>query len=194
MKKTSIFLALIMAVLFVAGCAGKNTSSETNITPNSVEEQVKDNKKEESPKKSESEKEADPVEETNVSTDLEGVKNAIITIVGIESPTDIKASDLSNLYGIEEADVKRSACFITGESPFPGEIVMIEAIDKDAASVIESQLKKRLADFKEKAKSYDEDNYKLAQNCSVDRKGCVVTMFLSSQNANIKVLTNALIK
>ena len=120
--------------------------------------------------------------------------NAIITVVGIQSPTAIKTSELSSLYGIKESDVKQTACFITGESPFPGEIVMIEAVDKDAASAIESQLKKRLEDFKEQSKSYDEDNYKLAQNCSVDRKGLIVTMFLSSQSANIKVLTNALIK
>ncbi len=197
MNKISIFLALIIAMVFVAGCTDKNTASETPITPNSVEEQVMDDKKEEeekTPEKEESEKKADPVKEANVSTDLEGVKNAIITIVGIGSPTEIKTSELSSLYNIKEADVKQSACFITGESPFPGEIVMIEATDKDAASAIEAQLRKRLKDFKEQSKSYDEDNYKLAQNCSVDRKGCVVTMFLSSQNANIKILTNALIK
>lgn len=209
MKKLSALLAIIMiAAMFLAGCGNKKEATNSNKEVNSenkaevkidsqIEEETdeKQSDKEEAPV-SEEKPEAKPAEEVKSSTavNLEAVKNAIITIVGVADPLDVPTSRLSSLYGIDASLVKQSACFVTIEGAFPDEIVMIEAVNEDAASSIKALLNNRLAEVKEQSKSYDAENYALAQQCSVDKKGLFVTMFLTPQHANMKVIYEGLVK
>lgn len=209
MKRLSALLAIIMiAAMCLAGCGNKkeatsnnkevNSENKTEVKIDSQSEEETDAKqsdKEEAPV-SEEKSEAKPAEEGKSSTavNLEAVKNAIITIVGVADPLDVPTSRLSSLYGIDASLVKQSACFVTIEGAFPDEIVMIEAVNEDAASSIKSLLNNRLAEVKEQSKSYDAENYALAQQCSVDKKGLFVTMFLTPQHANMKVIYEGLVK
>lgn len=208
MKRLSALLAIIMiAAMCLAGCGNKKEASNNNKEVNSenkadvkidsqVEEEIdeKQSDKEEAPV-SEEKPEAKPAEEKNsTAVNLEAVKNAIITIVGVTDPLDVPTSRLSSLYGIDASLVKQSACFVTIEGAFPDEIVMIEAVNEDAASSIKSLLNNRLAEVKEQSKSYDAENYALAQQCSVDKKDLFVTMFLTPQHANMKVIYEGLVK
>ena len=210
MKRLSALLAIIMiAAMCLAGCGNKkeatnnnnkevNSENKAEVKIDSQSEEETDEKqsdKEEAPV-SEEKPEAKPAEEVKSSTavNLEAVKNAIITIVGVADPLDVPTSRLSSLYGIDASLVKQSACFVTIEGAFPDEIVMIEAVNEDAASSIKSLLNNRLAEVKEQSKSYDAENYALAQQCSVDKKGLFVTMFLTPQHANMKVIYDGLVK
>lgn len=209
MKRLSALLAIIMiAAMCLAGCGNKkeatnnnkevNSENKAEVKIDSQSEEETDEKqdvKEEAPV-SEEKPEAKPAEEEKSSTavNLEAVKNAIITIVGVADPLDVPTSRLSSLYGIDASLVKQSACFVTIEGAFPDEIVMIEAVNEDAASSIKSLLNNRLAEVKEQSKSYDAENYALAQQCSVDKKGLFVTMFLTPQHANMKVIYEGLVK
>ncbi len=208
MKKLSALLAIIMvASMCLTGCGNKketannekvNPENKAEVTIDSQNEEETDEKqdvKEEAPV-SEEKPEAKPAEEekSSAAVNLESVKNAIITIVGIQDPLDVPTSRLSSLYGIESSLVKQSACFVTIEGAFPDEIVMIEAVDEAAANSIKALLDNRLEEVKEQSKSYDAENYALAQQCSVDKKGCFVTMFLTPQHANMKVIYNGVVK
>lgn len=208
MKRLSALLAIIMiAAMCLAGCGNKKGASNNNKEVNSenkaevkidsqVEEETdgKQSDKEEAPV-SEEKPEAKPAEEKNsAAVNLEAVKNAIITIVGVADPLDVPTSRLSSLYGIDSSLVKQSACFVTIEGAFPDEIVMIEAVNEEAANSIKALLNNRLAEVKEQSKSYDAENYALAQQCSVDKKGLFVTMFLTPQHANMKVIYEGLVK
>lgn len=210
MKKLSVLLTTIMLVVtLLAGCGSKKeTVSDKKAAPESKEEIVTDSQSEEtSDEKQSTEKgekapapakkpQAEPTEEKEdtPATSLESVKNAIITIAGIKDPLDVPTARLSSLYGIEPSMVKQSACFVTIEGAFPDEIVMIEAVDEAAADSIAALLNNRLAEVKEQSKSYDAENYALAQQCSVDKKGCFVTMFLTPQHANMKIIYDGLTK
>lgn len=208
MKKLSALLAIIMvAAMCVTGCGSKketvdnkevNSESKAEVKIDSQNEEEIDERqdiKEEAPA-SEEKPETKPAEEEKGSSavNLEAVKNAIVTIVGIADPLDVPTSRLSSLYGIESSLVKQSACFVTIEGAFPDEIVMIEAVNEEAASTIKNLLNNRLAEVKEQSKSYDAENYALAQQCSVDKEGLFVTMFLTPQHANMKVIYNGLVK
>lgn len=209
MKKLSVLLTIIMLVVMsMAGCgSNKEAASNNDVTSETKKEAKVDSqaekatdekqsdKKEKAPVSNEKPKaESAQEKKDTASVNLESVKNAIITIAGIQDPLDVPTARLSSLYGIEASLVKQSACFVTIEGAFPHEIVMIEAIDEDAAKSITALLNNRLAEVKEQSKSYDAENYALAQQCSVDRNGCFVTMFLTPQHANMKVIYNGLAK
>ena len=207
MKKLSLLLAIIMiASICVTGCGNKKeTSNNEKVNPENKAEVNIDSQNEEEPDEKQNDKEETPVseekpdakpaeeKEITATVNLEAVKNAIIAIVGISDPLDVPTSRLSSLYGIESSLVKQSACFVTIEGAFPDEIVMIEAANEEAANTIKSLLNNRLAEVKEQSKSYDAENYALAQQCSVDKKGLFVTMFLTPQHANMKVIYDGLV-
>ena len=128
------------------------------------------------------------------SVDLTKVLDAIITGVEAKDPLIIPADRLSSLYGIEAALVKQSACYVTVEGAFPDEIVLIEAVSEEAAATIQGLLETRLSEVKEQSKSYDPDNYALAQKCTVDKKGTYVSMFLAPEHVKMKSIFDSHVK
>lgn len=207
MKRLSALLAIIMiAAMCVTGCGNKKEALENKETNSGNKAEVNaDSQNEETDEKQSAEEDAPVSEEksqtelaqekeSSTSVSLEAIKNTIITIVGVADPLDVPTSRLSSLYGIEPSLVKQSACFVTIEGAFPDEIVMIEAVNEEAAVSIKSLLNNRLAEVKEQSKSYDAENYALAQQCSVEKKGLFVSMFLTPQHANMKVIYDGLVK
>ena len=100
----------------------------------------------------------------------------------------IETESLNTLYGIDASVIKQSASFVTMAGTFPHEVIMIEAIDKEAVKVIEEALGKKLDEVMVQSKSYDAENYKLAQQCKVIVKGNFVTLLLSPDHAQIQTI------
>ena len=124
--------------------------------------------------------------ETNKEIDIDSVKSKIISDLSIEGAMDVDAGRLIDLYGIEEKDIEKSACYVTMDGVFPDEIVMIKATDADAAKRIEEKLNKRLEEVKVQFESYDAENYALAQECKVIKEGNYVALFLSAKHADME--------
>lgn len=122
--------------------------------------------------------------------DIAAVKDQIISELGVEGALDLAPERLLALYGIDEADIAESACFITMGGAFPDEIVMIKATDADAAGRIEEKLNTRLDEIKVQSQSYDPENYALAQECKVLKEGNVVALFISAQHAQMEAIFN----
>lgn len=122
--------------------------------------------------------------------DINTVKEQIIADLSIEGAMDLAPARLLALYGIEEADIKESACFVTMDGIFPDEIVMIKATDADAADRIEAKLNTRLDEIKVQSQSYDPENYAIAQECKVFREGNVVALFVSAKHADMEAIFN----
>lgn len=122
------------------------------------------------------------------SVDLNAIKYQIISDLSMEGTMDMDTAMLNSLYGIEEADVKDSACFATMEGVFPDEIIMVRAADSDAAGRIEEKLQTRLAAVLAQSKNYDAENYEIAQKCKVTVNGDVVALFVSSQHEAMQVI------
>jgi len=101
---------------------------------------------------------------------------------------------LSDLYGIDSSLVKQAASYVTIEGAFPDEIVIVEAVSEKDAETIAILLENRLSEVKEQSKSYDPENYALAQQCTVGRKGCFVSMFLAPEHAKMNEIFNRYVK
>ncbi len=206
MKKLSIFLAMVMLLTVCFSSCGAN---EVPVTENNPEKQVAEetqsDKAENTPKtpdEAENPSEEAPSFEEPVSkeeaktpsVDLTAVKNAIVSGAGVVDPLDVPTARLESLYGIDTSLVKQAASFVTIEGAFPDEIVMIEAVSEEAAEMIQLLLGIRLSEVKDQSKSYDPENYALAQQCTVGKKGAFVSMFLAPQHAKMKAIFDSYVK
>ncbi len=124
--------------------------------------------------------------------DIAAVKETIVTDLAIEGSMDIDSSRLLDLYGIAAEDIEEAACYITMDGVFPEEIIMVKAVDADAAKRVEEKLNARIEEVKVQSQSYDAENYALAQECKVIKEGNYVAMFLSAKHAEMEtIFTNA---
>lgn len=119
----------------------------------------------------------------NTAVDIAAVKEQIINDLKIDGAMEVSSSRLLDLYGIEEAWIADSQCFVTMDGVFPDEIIMVRATDKSAVTQIEEKLTARLNEVKVQSQSYDPENYAIAQECKVITDDTVVALFLSPDHA-----------
>ena len=121
-----------------------------------------------------------------VTKDIIAIKDTILSQLQITDAMDLPAERLLDLYGIETAQIKTSACFITMGGAFPDEIVMVEATDAAAAKAVAEKLNARLADVKNQAQNYDAESYALLEKCKVTTTGLYVTLFISAKSESMQ--------
>lgn len=126
--------------------------------------------------------------------DLSTVKTKIVEDLKIDGAMDIASDKLMDLYGISQDKIKQSACFVTMAGVFPDEVIMLEATDASAASDIEGKLNNRLSEVKNQSKSYDAENYALAQKCAVQKDGNYICLFLSAKYEQMQNIYNGFVK
>ena len=126
--------------------------------------------------------------------DIAALKETIVTDLAVADAMDVDASRLIDLYGIAAEDIEEAACYITMDGVFPEEVIMVKAVDADAAARVEEKLNERIEQVKVQSQSYDAENYALAQECKVIKEGNTVAMFLSPKHADMEKLFNAAAK
>ena len=104
---------------------------------------------------------------------------------------DLAPERLLALYGIEEADIADSACYVTMDGVFPDEIVIIKASGAEAAKRVREKLSARLEEIMVQSQSYDPENYAIAQECSVQQSGEVIALFMSPNHKAMEDIFNA---
>lgn len=124
-------------------------------------------------------------EEQLETVSLTDVRTAVLDGVGIADPLFLESEMLADLYGITEDLLTQSAGFVTMSGTFPDEVIFTEAVDEAAALAIEEALLRRLDEVLVQSKTYDAENYALAQECSVVRIGLYVGLILSPLHAEI---------
>ena len=129
-----------------------------------------------------------PDEPADVSVDLAAVRTDIQTQLGITDALPLETDALLNLYGIDSSWVAQSASFVTMAGTFPDEVILVEAVDETAAASIQEKLQNRLNEVLVQSESYDPDNYKAAQSCSVRVNGCYVALILSPKQADMAAI------
>ena len=89
--------------------------------------------------------------EGNVSEmDLSALCTQMTTQLGATDAFVLDTASLMGLYGISAEVVKQSSGFVTMSGTFPDEIVMVEAVDEDAADTVQSCLQSPLVILKSK--------------------------------------------
>lgn len=118
--------------------------------------------------------------------DIAKAKEQIVSDLQIENPADMEPDDLLSYYGIAAEDVEQSACFLTMAGAFPDEVIMIQAVDTDAAARVQEKLEARLETVKATSKNYDAESYQVAQTCKVQVDGRYVALFVSANHEKME--------
>ena len=93
--------------------------------------------------------------------------------------------DLNRYYSIAEEDVKQFAAELTTQASQYNEVIIIEAVDADAAGRIATQLNSHLDAQLNTAKSYDKDAVAMIESCSVKQSDNIVYLVISDKSADI---------
>ena len=95
------------------------------------------------------------------------------------------ADELNRYYSIDTADVKQFAAEIDPNNNAPVEIVLIEAVDADAASRVESALTTRYNAIYSQYSSYTPEQLDMVKACKVTKDGNFVSMIVADKGADM---------
>ena len=97
----------------------------------------------------------------------------------------LDANDLTDLYGINSADVKQFAATVNTTGIDCDEVVLIEAVNADAAARVKTALDARYQAKLNETENYLPDEYAIVKTCSVTAEGNYVAMIVASNAADL---------
>lgn len=95
------------------------------------------------------------------------------------------ADELNKYYSIDTADVKQFAAEIDPNNNAPVEIVLIEAVDADAATRVESALTTRYNAIYSQYSSYTPEQLDMVKACKVTKDGNFVSMIVADKGSEM---------
>ena len=95
------------------------------------------------------------------------------------------ADELNTYYSIDTTDVKQFAAEIDPNNNAPVEIVLIEAVDADAATRVESALTTRYNAIYSQYSSYTPEKLDMVKACKVTKDGNFVSMIVADKGAEM---------
>lgn len=119
--------------------------------------------------------------------DLNELMKKINDTYGLTGLTAVEDADnLNRYYRTPKEDVKQFAAeFTKAASDGYTEVVLIEALDADAAGRVKAQLEARRNSQLSDAKSYNAEQVSMIEACSVKEKGNFVWLVISDKQADI---------
>ena len=93
--------------------------------------------------------------------------------------------DLNTYYSIDTADVKQYAAEIDSNNDAPVEIVLVEAVDADAATRVETALTTRYNAIVNQYSSYTPEKLDMVKACKVTKDDNYVTMVVADKAADM---------
>lgn len=100
-------------------------------------------------------------------------------------------SELNDYYEIDDEDVKQFAAEInTDASTAAVEIVLVEAVDKDAAKDVKECLDERFASITSQYASYSAEQLNMVKKCKVTTSGNFVVMIVADGYDDIAKVVN----
>lgn len=112
----------------------------------------------------------------------------IVSLVKSDDFLEVDSARITELYDIEAGLVAETyiATFTIPDAAFPGQIVLVEAVDEASAEKIKDKLDVKLADIKSQAESYDPVSSKLADECEVLCSGKNVAFFFTDKYSDME--------
>ncbi len=109
-----------------------------------------------------------------------------VTLTDMVELSDV--SDLDRFYGISAEDVSEFAGGINSSGVEQEEIVLVKAVNKDAAKRINDALVARHSSKLSETKTYNPEQYAMLEKCTVDVDDLYISMILSPNASAIKKL------
>lgn len=113
--------------------------------------------------------------------DFSALMETLTTIAPIDDPLILGESDMLDFYGIEATQMKQFAAQQCSNGISAQEIVLVEAVDEAAASVVQEKLENRLSARMAESKDYLPDEYTIISDCEVVRDGLCIRLIIHAQ-------------
>ena len=130
-------------------------------------------------------------ESGNKTVDLMAIKADILKQTNTTDNIELTAESFGYEFGIEADKVKTNASYMLLRDIFPDKIVMVEAVDEEAAKYITEKLETHLASLKEQADGYDAKGQAIAEATTVIVKGNYIAMFYTQDREQIEEIYNS---
>lgn len=151
-KLLSLFIAVLVLASF-AGC-GNESNNQTNQSQNA----------------------SSSAKEVNLSDVLAEIKEQV-TFPSMAVYSDIE--DLLDIYGIKAEYVKQFVAEVNDSGLEQDEIVIIEAVDAEAAAKIQERLQKRYDSKLSQNENYNPEQAEIIKACKVEVNGNFVSLIVS---------------
>ena len=106
----------------------------------------------------------------------------------------LEGEDLTDVYGIALEDVAQFAAAVNGSGIKADEIVLVEAVDEDAAARVKELLDERYQSKLNELENYLPEEYAVVEACSVDINGKFVSMIVSPNAGDLVTRFNEAVK
>lgn len=124
--------------------------------------------------------------------DLQTVFDDINTQFSISDLTVIEeAEKLNRYYQIDETKVEQFAAEFSIESSVFTEIVLIQAVNEDAAKEIANALNNHYQTRLAEAKSYNAEQVSMLEKCSVQQNGTYVSLIIGDKAEEMSAVYNS---
>lgn len=117
--------------------------------------------------------------------DLKTVLSDINSKYSLDLKELTDSNDLKKYYSIDTADVKQFAAEINSDSNSRVEIVLVEAVDSDAAARVNEALSKTYTSIVTQYSGYNAEKLPMVEACKVTQDGNYVTMIVADQGPEI---------
>lgn len=168
----SVTAALLLLMLALAGCGGGGEEAAEAETAEVTETEPAE--------PSESTESDEPAGNAAAAVFLGTLADQMIADAGITDAIPVSSEALVNVYGLDPAGIAEAAGYnASSTGAFPQEIILVKAVDTNAAAAVAEAFGNRLSNIAAQAESYDPDSLALAQKCQVVTKGDYVGLFFS---------------
>lgn len=116
----------------------------------------------------------------------EGTLEAVMASFGLgEEMMALTEEDMEDIYGIEAADMVQFAATVNDSGIKADEIVLVEAVDADAAARVKEALDNRFQSKLNELDNYLPEEFAVASACSVEINGNFVSMIVAPNAADL---------
>jgi len=120
--------------------------------------------------------------------DMAAFRQELLEAAALSAPMDISAEGMTSLYGIDMADVQDSIGCSALSGTFADEIIVLQAVDGDAAGRLAAALETYRQSLLTQARDYDPERFALMDDCPVLQKNNCVALFLCENHAALEEL------
>jgi glucose/arabinose dehydrogenase len=177
----SVTAALLLLLLALAGCGGTAQEATETESAETAATETAETPETEAPAEAEPAQAAEPAAETAAeSTGLAALADRMIAEAGITDAIPVSSDVLITFYSLDPSQIAEAAGYnASAAGAFPQEIILVKAVDEDAAANVAIAFINHLSNIASQAESYDPDSKALADQCPVITKGNYVGLFFS---------------
>lgn len=103
---------------------------------------------------------------------------------------ELTANNMDDYYGIDASEIKQCSV-VLNSSGWQDELIIIEAVDSNAADNIETLLNNHIQNQCDAMRDYDAQMYDIVSKCTVETNGNYIALFISADYVTLNNIFNS---